>query len=290
MLLPVLMVLLWPTGFIGTKYGLPYADPLTFLAIRFDIVAVILVLWVLLRRSPWPSAGLYKHLLVVAALFHSLYLGCVYVAISWGLEAGTTTLIVSLQPLLVAALSGPVLGERVTPRQWIGLVLGLGGVALVVWRKAGLGGEETDVLAAAGVCVIGLFSISAALLYQKRFLSSMPLASGNALQFVFAALLTSAAALLLEEGRVEWVRPLILSLTWLVVVLSLGTTVIVLLLIRHGAAARVASLFFLMPPVAALMAWPLFGEVLTGLELVGLALVVLGVGLVNLPRRNRLPS
>ncbi len=280
-LMPAVFVLLWSTGFVGAKFGLPYAPPLTFLAIRFGVVALLLLGWITVARSPWPARAQVKHIVVVGFLLHSVYLSGVFVAISWGLEAGTSALIVSVQPLLVAALAGPLLGERVTARQWLGLALGLGGVALVVWRKAGL---DDAALGGAALCLVSLLAITSAVLYQKRFLGKMPLVTGNALQFCVAAVTTTAVALWLEDNRVVWDWHFLFAMGWLVVVLSLGAMALFVLLMRRGAASKVSSLFFLVPPTAALMAWPLFGETLHGLELAGMALVVCGVALVNLKR------
>jgi drug/metabolite transporter (DMT)-like permease len=278
-LAPALFVLLWSTGFVGAKYGLPYAPPLTFLAIRLVIVAALLLLWALLRRERWPASWIeVGHIALVGVLLHGLYLGCVYLAFAWGLEAGTSAVIVSIQPLLVAALAGPLLKERVTRQQWLGLVLGLVGVTVVVWRKAGL---SADSFHAALLCVVALFAITAALLYQKRFLTGMPLVAGNALQFTAAALFTVLAACLFEDWQVQWTWEFVFAMTWLVVVLSIGAVGLLLLLIRRGAATRVASLFFLVPPTVALMSWPILGETLGWAELAGMALVMLGVALVN---------
>lgn len=279
--MPLVFVLLWSTGFVGAKYGLPYAPPLTFLAIRFALVAALLLGWVLLRGGPWPPRRQWRHLVVAGLLLQAIYLAGVYLALSWGVEAGTSALIVSVQPLLVAALAGPWLGERVTPRQWLGLALGLAGVGLVVARKAGL---DAGLLGGAAACLVSLLSITAGVLYQKRYLGSMPLAGGNALQFTLSALVVGIAALALEDGPVLWTWPLLISLAWMTVVLSLGAMALLLIQIRRGAASRVSSLFFLVPPTAALMAWPMFGETLHGLEWAGMALVVLGVALVNLRR------
>jgi drug/metabolite transporter (DMT)-like permease len=268
--MPAVFVLLWSTGFVGAKFGLPYAPPLTFLALRFGVVALLLLAWIAVARSPWPARRQLGHIVVVGILLHAVYLGGVFVAISWGLEAGTSALIVSVQPLLVAALAGPLLGERVSGRQWLGLALGLAGVALVVWRKAGL---DDRALGGAALCLVSLVAITSAVLYQKRFLQSMPLVTGNALQFIVAGAATTLAAWLLEDNRVVWDWHFLFALGWLVVVL-----------LRRGAASKVSSLFFLVPPTATLMAWPLFGESLHGLELAGMALVVCGVALVNLKR------
>lgn len=276
---PALFVLLWSTGFVGAKYGLPYAPPWTFLAIRLVIVAALLALWALLRREPWPRSWTQVgHIALVGLLLHGVYLGGVYLAFSWGLEAGTSAVIVSTQPLLVAALAGPLLKERVTRQQWLGLVLGMVGVTVVVWRKAGLSAESFH---AALLCLLALFAITAALLYQKRFLTGMPFIAGNALQFAAAALFTVLAACFFEDWQVQWTWEFVFAMTWLVVVLSIGAVGLLLLLIRRGAATRVASLFFLVPPTVALMSWPILGETLGWAELAGMALVMLGVALVN---------
>lgn len=276
---PALFVLLWSSGFLGAKYGLPYAPPLTFLAIRLVTVAALLMLWAAVRREPWPSSWRQVgHIALVGVLLHGLYLGCVYLAFAMGLEAGTSAVIVSIQPLLVAALAGPLLKERVTARQWLGLALGLVGVTVVVWRKAGLSHES---FLGALLCVVSLLAITAALLYQKRFLTGMPLISGTALQFTAAALFTVVVALSVEDPRVDWTAEFVFAVAWLVVVLSIGAVGLLLVLIRRGAATKVASLFFLVPPTVALMAWPMFGETLGWAELAGMVLVMVGVALVN---------
>lgn len=276
---PALFVLLWSSGFVGAKYGLPYAPPLTFLAIRVSIVAALLALWALARREAWPTSWVQvAHIAVVGVLLQGVYLAAVYLAFVLGLESGTSAVIVSIQPLLVAALAGRVLRERVTPQQWVGLVLGLVGVTVVVWRKAGI---SHDSFVAALLCVLALISITAAMLYQKRFLSQMPLVTGNAVQFAAAALVTVPAALLFEDGGVDWTWEFVFAMTWLVLVLSIGAVGLLVLLIQRGAATKVASLFFLVPPTVAVMAWPLLGETLSWAELAGMALVMLGVALVN---------
>ncbi len=281
--MPALFVLLWSTGFIGAKMGVPYASPLLFLALRFAITAALLLAWVAIRGGPWPAGcRVYLDLAVVGTLLHTIYLGGVFVAISWGLEAGTSALIVSLQPILVAAAAGTLLGERVGRRQWLGLVLGLAGVALVVWRKAGLSPEG---LAGALLCCLSLLGITAAVLYQKRRLGAMPPVSGSALQFLFAAISSGLAVLIFEpEAWIEWSGSLIFALAWLILVLSIGAVGLLLWMVRQGAASRVSSLFFLVPPSTAVIAWALFGEVLGWVELLGMAIAGLGVALVNLRR------
>lgn len=277
---PALFVLLWSTGFIGAKLGVPYASPLLFLAVRFAVTALLLFAWVALRGEVWPRGWrLYADLAVVGTLLHTIYLGGVFVAISWGLEAGTSALIVSLQPVLVAALAGAFLGERVTRLQWLGLVLGMAGVALVVWRKAGLSAQGLD---AALLCLLSLCAITGAILYQKRRLGAMPPISGNAMQFAFAAVSCTIAVLLFEpDAYIVWSPSFIIALAWLVLALSIGAVGLFLLMVRRGAASKVSSLFFLVPPCTAVIAWAFFGEVLGWVELLGMAIAGLGVALVN---------
>jgi drug/metabolite transporter (DMT)-like permease len=283
-LMPGLFVVLWSTGFIGAKLGLPYAEPLTFLTLRFAAAGLLLLVVTLAARAAWPKSWTETaHIAVAGLLLHGVYLGCVFAAIHHGVEAGVSALIVCLQPLLVAAAAGPLLGERVTRLQWLGLALGIAGVVLVVWRKLELGlGTPLGV----ALCVIGLFGITAATLYQKRFCSHMPLRSGTVIQFAAAAAASGLVALALESRVVVWSGAFVFALAWLVVVLSLGAFLLLYLLIRHGAAARVSSLFFMVPPCTALLAYPLFGERFGPVALAGMALVTLGVALVNLKGVN----
>ncbi|SDH08158.1 DMT family transporter [Roseospirillum parvum] len=279
-LAPVLFVLLWSTGFIGAKFGLPHAEPLTFLAVRFAVVLLLLVPLALLWRAPWPGSGAQAgHQMVVGALVHGLYLGGVFMAIDRGIPAGLAALIVGLQPLLTALVAGPLLGERVGPRQWLGLALGLGGVILVVLDKAGGNlGSGLDPLGL-GTAVGALVGITAGTLYQKRFAAGMDLRTGTAMQFLGALIVTSALALGLEEGRIDWTWEFIGALAWLVVVLSVGAISLLMFLIKRGEVSRVASLFYLVPPVTATIAWALFDERMGPLALVGMAVAVVGVGL-----------
>jgi drug/metabolite transporter (DMT)-like permease len=277
---PALFVVLWSTGFIGAKLGLPHAGPLTFLALRYGLAAGLLVLVALAVRAPWPRRPAeIGHYAVAGLLVHGVYLGGVYVGISFGVEAGVSALIVGLQPLLTAALAGVVLGERVTPRQWAGLGLGLLGVALVLGRKLGEGpGDALGSLA----CVAALLGITAGTLYQKRHCAGMDLRTGNVVQFAAAGLATALLALLFEDTRINWTADFVFALLWLVFVLSLGAVSLLYVLIRRGAAAQVASLFFLVPPCTALMAWPLFGETLGPVALIGMVLTAAGVAMASL--------
>jgi drug/metabolite transporter (DMT)-like permease len=284
-LLPGVFVLLWSTGFIGAKLGLPYAEPMTFLALRFAIAGGLLLLVVLAFRAPWPrswaEAG---HIAVAGLLLHGVYLGGVFASIDLGIEAGVSALIVGIQPLLIAAASAPLLGERVTRLQWFGLTLGIAGVGLVVWRKLELGlGTPLGM----GLSAVALFGIAAATLYQKRFCAAMPLRSGNMIQFAAAALATGLLAVLFETRAIVWSGEFVFALAWLILVLSLGAFTLFYILIRRGAAARVASLFYLVPASTALIAWGLFGERFGPVALAGMALTAVGVALVNLRRNTK---
>lgn len=272
-----LFVLLWSTGFIGAKLGLPHAEPLTFLSLRFVLAGVALAIWSLVAGSPWPRRAQLGHLALVGVLLHGVYLGGVFCAISLGTEAGVAALIVSLQPVLTAVLARRFLGERMSAVQWLGLVLGLLGVVLVVWDKLNAGIGD---LRGAGLCGLAVIGISVASLYQKKFCSDVPMRAGSAVQFAAALLFLLPLALLLETNRIEWTGAFIFALGWLVIVLSLGAVGLLLVLLRRDAAGQVASLFFLTPPVTALLSWALFGETLSALAIFGMAVAVSGVALV----------
>ncbi len=281
--MPLLFVLLWSTGFLGAKFGLPYAEPLTFLAIRYALVIALMTLVVLAMRAPWPRDWRQTvHIGVTGVLVHGVYLGGVFTAIHNGLSAGIAALIVGMQPLLTAIGAGWLLGERVTRGQWIGLALGFGGVALVVGSKGGVGAAS---LADAGPLLVpiiaALFGITIGTLYQKRFCPRFDLRTGSVIQFIPTLLLTAAAAAATETIQVEWTGEFVFALAWLVLVLSLGAISLLNLLIRSGSAVNVASLFYLTPPTTALLAWMLFGETLTGMALLGMGIAVAGVWLAR---------
>lgn len=277
--IPALFVLLWSTGFIGARLGLPFAGPLTFLTLRYGLAAALLVIIALAMRAPWPQRpNDIAHYAVAGLLVHGVYLGGVFVGISLGVEAGLSALIVSLQPLLVAALARVLLGERVSAGQWVGLPLGFTGVALILFHKLGRG--MSDALGALA-CVAALLGITVGTLYQKRYCTRMDLRTGTAVQFAAAGLATAPIALLFEQWHVVWSGEFLLALLWLVLVLSLGAVSLLYVLIRRGAAASVSSLFFLVPPCTALIAWPLFGERLGPVALFGMALTLAGVMLAT---------
>lgn len=277
--IPALFVLLWSTGFIGARLGLPYAGPFTFLSLRYGLAAGLLVVIALGMQAPWPKRPTdIVHYAVAGLLVHGVYLGGVFVGISLGVEAGLSALIVSLQPLLVAAFAGLLLGERVSARQWTGLALGFTGVALILFHKLGRGLSDT---LGGLACVAALLGITMGTLYQKRYCTGMDLRTGTAIQFAAAGLATAPLALLFEQRRVIWSGEFLFALLWLVLVLSLGAVSLLYVLIRRGAAASVSSLFFLVPPCTALIAWPLFGERLGTAALLGMALTLAGVMLAT---------
>ena len=280
--MPLLFVLLWSTGFLGAKFGLPHAEPLTFLALRYALVIVLMSSLAWLMRAPWPGDWRqWFHIGVTGVLVHALYLGGVFTAIDNGLAAGLAALVVGLQPILTALGAGVLLGDQVRMRQWLGLVLGFAGVALVVGSKLGAGSWADDVLPLLLPVLVALFAITAGTLYQKRFCPSFDLRTGSVVQFLPSLVLTLLVATQTETMEIQWHGEFLFALAWLTLVLSLGAISLLNLLIRQGSAVNVASLFYLTPPTTALLAWWLFDETLSGLALIGMAVAVIGVWLAR---------
>ncbi|MGQ4878842.1 DMT family transporter [Billgrantia sp. LNSP4103-1] len=278
--MPVLFVALWSTGFIGAKFGLPHAEPFTFLFVRFVLTLALLIPLVKLLGSGWPRGWRLKgHIAVSGLLVHGAYLGGVFYGIYLGMPAGLAALLVGLQPLLTATLAGPLLGERIAMAQWLGLILGLAGITLVLGSKLDPGATlfQGFGLGALACVLVALAGITLGTLYQKRFCTGMPLLSGTVVQYVAAGALLGLGALLLEERHIEWTPTFVLTLAWLVLVLSIAAILLLMALIRRGEASRVASLFYLVPPVTALQAWWLFDERLPLAALIGMAVTILGV-------------
>ena len=281
-LYPLLFVLLWSTGFIGAKFGLPYAEPLVFLCIRYTLVIALMGAAALLARAPWPQdPRQWLHIGLTGVLVHGVYLGGVFTAIRHGLPAGVTALVVGLQPLLTALGAGVLLGERVLPRQWAGLVLGFGGVGLVVAHKVVAVADAHGLTAMLVPALAALAGITVGTLYQKRFCPAFDLRTGAVIQFVPSLLLSALVAWHTETLQVDWTGAFLFALLWLVLVLSVGAISLLNLLIRSGSAVNVASLFYLTPPTTALIAWAAFGETLTGLALAGMGLTAFGVWLAR---------
>jgi drug/metabolite transporter (DMT)-like permease len=283
--MPWVFVLIWSTGFVVARFGMPHAPPFSFLAMRFALSLTCFLVWIALAGVEWPrTASQWTHLAVVGMLLHAGYLGGVWAAVKSGIGAGTVALIVGLQPVLTAMWitwsgAGPDTaseGARVTARQWLGLGLGLGGLALVVWHKLG-GGEVT--LANLAFAVVGLLAITAGTLYQKRFVAACDVRTASAIQ-LFAALVVTLPLAMLETEPVVWHPHLIGAMAWSVLVLTLGGSSLLYLLIQRGAATRVTSLMYLVPPCTAVLAWALFAEAFTWSIVLGMLMTVSGVAMV----------
>ncbi len=287
-LMPVTFVLLWSTGFIGAKFGLPYAEPFTLLFYRMLLTLTCLAVLMAFLKPSWPaSLRQALHLGVTGLLVHGVYLGGVFSAIEAGMPAGLTALVVGLQPLLTGVLAVLVFREQIGARVWLGLLMGLAGVVMVLGEKvapdsAGL--FDGFPLWAVFFALGSLVGISAGTLYQKRYCGNTDLITGAFVQYCAAAMAFGLLAVTLETMEVQWTPQLFFALGWLVLVLSLGAIGLLLALIRRGASAQVASLFYLVTPVTALEAWLLFDEQLGWLALFGTAITVAGVYLVMTPR------
>lgn len=276
--MPSLFVFLWSTGFVGVKLGLLYALPMTFLALRFAFVVALMLPIALVSGAPWPaSRQQFAHIALSGMLLHAGYLSGVFLSLHLGMSAGLIALIAGMQPILTAFAAAPFLGERVSAREWLGLFLGLGGVTLVVIEKVTLAGLSQSALASA---LLALLSITIGTVYQKRFCGAFDLRTGSVIQFVSAALVVLPFAIAIESLRVVWTGEFIFALAWLVIVLSIGAISLLNLLIRRDAATRLASLFYLVPPTTAILAYFLFGETLSVAALTGMAFAIAGVALV----------
>ncbi|HET9976550.1 MAG TPA: DMT family transporter [Burkholderiaceae bacterium] len=274
---PAVFVLIWSTGFIVARYGMPHAPPLGFLAVRYALSVLAFLVWVTLARAAWPRGRTqWAHLAVAGVLMHAGYLGGVWWAVKIGLGAGTVALIVSLQPVLTAVWVSVRGHERVNTRQWLGLALGFAGLLLVVERKLRVGEVTSANLALA---LFALASITAGTLYQKRHVVPGDVRSANCVQLI-AALAVTAPLAAFEGGSFDLHPELIGAMAWSVLVLTLGGSSLLTLLIQRGAATRVTGLLYLVPPCTALMAWLLFREPLTAGVLAGVALTAAGVALV----------
>jgi drug/metabolite transporter (DMT)-like permease len=274
---PAVFVLLWSTGFIGTKYVLHNAEPLTYLAIRMAVVVGIMVLIAAIARPKWPDLTGVGHSIVAGLLVHGFYLGGTAVAISLSIPAGLSALMPGLQPILTSTIANRWLGERVSPLQWIGLLLGLGGVVLILHDRPLTGQAGWGWLAS----VVSLVSITLGTLYQRRFCGGIDWRAGNLVQYLAVTALFTAGAFLFEAREVHWTAEFVLSVAWLAVVLSIGSIGLLYWLIRRSAATSVASLFYLVPAVTSAMAYVLFGEKLDGIALAGMAACAAAVFVVN---------
>ena len=281
--MPAVFVLIWSTGFVVAKYGLPYAPPLTFLTIRYALSLLCFLVWIALARVSWPRGRQqWLHLSVSGVLIHAGYLGGVWMAIKAGMGSGLASLMVGLQPILTALWVSSMASadegeEKVTPRQWLGLALGLGGLVLVVSRKFGSTQEVTAFTLVA--IIVALLSITAGTLYQKRYVAPADVRGANAVQ-ISAAFIVTLPLALFETEAVTWTPQFVGALAWAVLVLTLGGSSLLYMLIQRGAATAVTSLLYLVPPCTALMAWLLFAEPITAVTVLGTAITALGVSLV----------
>ena len=274
---PVLFVLLWSTGFIGTKYVINNADPLTYLAIRMAVVVGLMAIIAGVARPKWPDRAGIAHSAVAGILIHGFYLGGTAIAIAHSIPAGLSALIPGLQPILTSTIANRWLGDKVTPVQWAGLVLGLGGVALILHNRPMSGEAGLGWLAS----VVSLISITLGTLYQRRYCNHIDWRAGNLVQYVAVTIFVAIGAFLFEDRVVHWTREFVLALAWLAVALSIGSIGLLYWLIRHSAATSVASLFYLVPAVTALMAYLLFDEKLDALAIAGMAMCAAAVFVVN---------
>lgn len=275
--MPAVFVLIWSTGFVVARFGMPHAPPLTFLSWRYAFSVAAFAVWIRLSGAAWPRGrAAWAHLAVTGVLMHAGYLGGVWAAVKGGLGAGTAALVVGLQPVLTAMWLSAGAQHRVSPRQWLGLALGLGGLVLVVWHKLGVGEVTAFNFSLA---VLALLSITAGTLYQKRFVQPCDVRTANTVQLA-AAFAVSAPLALLEPGGMDWHPHLIGAMAWSVLALTLGGSSLLYLLIQRGAATRVTSLMYLVPPCTAVLAWWLFGEALGLRVLLGVAVTAVGVSLV----------
>lgn len=281
--MPAVFVVIWASGFIVARFGMPHAPPLKFLAIRYCFSVLAFAVWALLAGARWPrDRRQFGHLAVTGVLMHAGYLGGVWTAVKLGMGAGLSALLVGLQPVLTAIWIS-LQGNRVARRQWAGLALGLAGLVLVVWQKLGLG----EVNAANLLCeLVALLSITAGTLYQKRFVAPCDVRTANLVQLTAALVVTLPLAMLETEAMRwtlasgAWNRELIGAVAWSVLGMTLGGSSLLYLLIQRGAATSVTSLMYLVPPTTAIMAWVLFGEPITAAIVAGMALTAAGVSLV----------
>jgi drug/metabolite transporter (DMT)-like permease len=275
---PVLFVLLWSTGFIGARYGLPYIEPLTFLAVRIVFVVIIMAAIAIIGGAAAPDAREIGHSLVAGSLVHGLYLGGVFTAISQGVPAGISALIPGFQPILTSTIANRFMGETVTRVQWVGLVLGLLGVLLVLHDRTIVFAGSTLGWIASFLSLIG---ITLGTLYQKRHCGGIDWCSGNLVQYIGAGTLFALGAFAFETREIHWTGELVFALAWLVLVLSIAAVGLMYWLIRRSAATGFASLFYLVPAVTALFAYILFGERLDALSILGMIICAGGVVLAN---------
>lgn len=276
-LLPALFVLLWSTGYLVVRIAIPDAGPVRFLALRFGVAALLLAIAAFALRAPWARRGIdYAHMSVVGLLLHGVGLGGVWTALDLGVETGVAALVMGTQPLITAGLAIGFIGERIERRAAAGLALGFLGVTLVIHHKLAGVGEPAGLAAV----VVAVVSMTIGMLYQKRHCAHIDLLTSTTVQLAFAGAAALAVAWWIDDRPIQWTVPIFAALGWSVLVLSIGATLALYVLLRRGDASRVASLLYLVPPVTAMMAWAVYGEILAPLTIAGMALTAAGVALV----------
>jgi drug/metabolite transporter (DMT)-like permease len=281
-LTPAVFVLLWSTGWIAARYAAPHADPLTFLSVRYVVAFIVIALFAIVVRAPWPATKIaIAHTLISGALIHAIYLGAIWWAIKKGVPAGISGLIAALQPLLTAAFGGWLIKEHVKPLQWLGVAVGFIGVLLVLEPKLvqsfSNNSNQSSLIIPILVNCIGMLSATLGSFYQKRYLGTGDLRTITAMQYMGALIVTLPVALLFEDLRFDLVPETFYSLAWAVIPLSIGAISLMLVMIRKGAVSRVASLIYLVPPTVAVQAWLMFDEKLVTVQIIGMVVTALGV-------------
>ena len=279
---PVLFVFLWSTGFVGAKYIVPYAEPFTFLTIRYFLAALILFAIAYAFKQPLKlNKEQFKASFAVGILLHVIYIGGVFYAVSLGVSAGISAVIVSIQPVLVSLLAVPLLGERLRWVQVVGLFLGVAGIALLLLPKV-FQGDYTASTSIAGIiiCVIALLGTSGGYLVQKKLGGEIPFLSGTGAQYAISAIAFAILSVATEDQIIQWVPEFFFGLAWIVFMLSIASIVLLYGMLRTGSASKVSSLYYLVPPVAAIQAYFLFDEVIRFVGIIGMAFAGLGVVLV----------
>ena len=290
-LAPGLFVFLWSTGFIGVKYGIPYAPPFYFIAIRMAIASLLLFIAIsFLRKSQpltrsilWPST-------LIGLTLHGAYLGGCFFAVSRGMPAGVAALIVSLQPVLVSLFAAKYLNEPLRARAVLGLILGLAGLFVVVIPRINMTGDNAISLVAVAASVIGLLGGTSGTILQKKYGGAIPTLAGTSIQYAATALVLLVLALLFEEPNITWSPEFFGALTWLVLALSFGAILLLFFLLSHGSAASVSSLYYLVPAVTAIIAYFMFDEHISVISLIGTAITVVGVWLVVGKQKETAPT
>ena len=278
--MPWVFVFLWSTGFVGAKYGLPYAEPFTLLLVRMSLTVVVFVMLILIFNSKRLTSIQALHQMIVGAFIHVGYLGSVFAAIKLGMPAGIAAIIIGLQPIITALLALVWLKEQLISRQWIGLIAGFIGVIIVL--VGGQNSGDFDItIAALSFSIISVISISVGTLYQKKFGQGVDLISGSFYQYLMTAFLLAIIAFTFETGEIQWTSQFVLAITWMVFALSVAAVLLLMYLIKLGAAAKVASYFYMVPVFAVVEAWILFGEKLSIISILGMLLTVVGVYLVT---------